>query len=97
MDASGSKRDATITLSVRDRELIQRHGYPFARLSADLVALAETPRSRSVAIDWFEFERLIGDLSYSTNHCDAGALKVELSDLCDRLEAAEHRLRSPRG
>jgi hypothetical protein len=97
MSAPGSKRDATISLSVRDRELIQLHGFPHARLSADLVALADSPRSSNVAIDPFELERLIGDLSYSANHCEDGAVKSELNDLCDRLQAAEHRLRSSRG
>jgi hypothetical protein len=93
MDAPGSARDATITLSVRDRELIQRHGYPFARLNADLVALAASLRSSNIAIDPFELERLVGDLSYSTNHCPDDALKIELNDLCERLECAELRSR----
>ena len=38
---------------------------------------------------WLELERVIGDLSISVNEMKGGAVKNELADLCDRLEAAE--------
>ena len=40
-------------------------------------------------MDRYELERLIGDLCYSINHMQSGALQNQLLTLCDRLEAAE--------
>jgi len=39
--------------------------------------------------DRFELERLIGDRCISINEMNGGALQGKLSDLCNRLEAAE--------
>lgn len=79
----------SITLSAEDRRLILAYGYPWPKIERDLRALAADRRDRRVTIDRFELERLIGDLSYSTNHAAEDALIEPLDDLCNRLECLE--------
>jgi hypothetical protein len=75
-----------VELSPEDRSLILRYGYPFERIERALKALEGRMTGESVALDRFELERLIGDLSYSTNHADDENLQLKLNDLCVRLE-----------
>ena len=84
-------RKVTVELSAKDRALILRHGFPFKNLKKALAALAGDEAVRPVAIEPFELERLIGDLSYSTNRCADRRLQLELNDLCKRLEDEERR------
>ncbi|MGH7151440.1 MAG: hypothetical protein ACREIU_12120 [Planctomycetota bacterium] len=87
-------RRVTVELSARDRALILRDGYPFLNLKKALTALAGDESVRRVVIDPFELEQLIGDLSHSTNRCADHRLRLELTDLCERLEDDERRWRA---
>jgi hypothetical protein len=78
-----------VELSPEDRSLILRYGYPFERIATALKALEGKVTVEIVALDRFELERLIGDLSYSTNHADDENLQLKLNDLCVRLESFE--------
>jgi hypothetical protein len=90
--ASNQNRDAIVELTARERDLIRLHGYPFGRLEADLAKLTSDQRTVNVAMDPFDLEQLIGDLSYSTNHREDGGLQEEFDELCERLESEERRL-----
>jgi len=76
-------------LTPAERSLLLRYGYPFERIERALKACSKSRAIEIVPMDRFEFERLIGDLCYSINHMEPGALQNRLNDLCDRLEAAE--------
>lgn len=78
-----------IQLTSAERSLLLRYGYPFERIKHALKACSKSDAIELVPMDRLELERLIGDLSYSINHMEAGALQNRLNDLCDRLEAAE--------
>jgi len=78
-----------VELSPEDRLLILRYGYPFERIERALKALEGKLTVEIVALDRFELERLVGDLSYSTNHADDENLQLKLNDLCLRLEVFE--------
>ena len=78
-----------VELSPRDRQLILDYGYPFDRIEAAIEEYRDRPNWEIVALDRFELEWLIGDLSYSINKRTTGDLQMELYDLCERLEDAE--------
>ena len=76
-------------LTPEERSLILRHGYPFEKIEQALKACESSRDIEIIAMDLFELERLIGDLSISINDMRDGALQGKLLELCDRLEAAE--------
>jgi hypothetical protein len=78
-----------IQLTPEERTLLLRYGYPFERIALALKACEASPDIEIVPMDYFEFERLIGDVCRSINHMNGGAVQNQLLDLCDRLEAAE--------
>ncbi|MFT5327162.1 MAG: hypothetical protein ACI8P0_005051, partial [Planctomycetaceae bacterium] len=78
-----------IQLTPEERSLLLRYGYPFERIAHALKACEATPDIEIVPMDYFEFERLIGDVCRSINHMDGGPVQGQLLELCDRLEAAE--------
>jgi hypothetical protein len=83
------RESVEVRLSPEDRSLILRYGYPFERIERTLKALEGSVTVEIVALDRFELERLIGDLSYSANHADDENLQLKLNDLCERLEFFE--------
>jgi hypothetical protein len=83
-------RDAiAMQLTPAERSLLLRYGYPFARIEQALKACSASKAIEIVPLDRHELERLIGDLCYSINRMQPGALQNQLLTLCDRLEAAE--------
>lgn len=77
-----------VQLTPEERALIFRCGYPFERIMAALEACDDS-QIEVVALDAFELERLIGDLSISINDMERGNLQTQLFELCERLELAE--------
>jgi hypothetical protein len=77
-----------IELTPAERALILRYGYPFDRIRTALEACQASQGIKTVPIDVFELERLIGDLCRSINDMKP-SVRNKLLDLCDRLEAAE--------
>ena len=78
-----------IQLTLEERSLLLRHGYPFEQIEQALKACESSRDIEIIPMDLFELERLIGDLSISINDMRDGALQGKLLELCDRLEAAE--------
>jgi hypothetical protein len=78
-----------VQLTPEKRRLILCHGYPFERLERALNAVASTEAIKTIPMRASELEMLIGELSRSFNHEEAGADEDALLDLCDRLEYAE--------
>ena len=78
-----------VELSLQERALILRYGYPFDRIKQALDACQKSRFIELVPLDKFELERLIGDLSKSVNEKTRGSVQNALCDLCERLEAAE--------
>ena len=78
-----------IQLTPEERTLLLRHGYPFERIKHALKVCEASPDIEIIPMDGFELEYLIGDVCRSINHMRGGPLQDQLSDLCDRLEAAE--------
>jgi hypothetical protein len=78
-----------IQLTPEERELIFKHGYPFARLARALRRHACSEAIRTISMSASELEMLIGELSRSFNHGECGHDEHAVSDLCDRLEYAE--------
>jgi hypothetical protein len=72
-----------------ERDLILKYGYPFERLEQALKRWPSNADIRRVSITDYELELLIGELSRSINHRQAGKEEDELIDLCDRLEYVE--------
>ena len=82
-------RTINIQLTLAERSLLLRYGYPFEQIERVLQACEGSRDIETVPLDCFELERLIGDVCRSINHMKSGVLQDELLDLCDRLEAAE--------
>jgi hypothetical protein len=78
-----------IQLTPEEPTLLLRHGYPLEQIEHALKACEANPDIEIIPMDGFELEYLIGDVCQSINHMSGGALQDQLSDLCDRLEAAE--------
>ena len=78
-----------IQLTPDERSLLLRYGYPFEQIEQALKACETSDDIEIVPMDWFELEKLIGDVCRSINHMNGGAIQDQLLDLCDRLEAAE--------
>ena len=78
-----------IPLTLEERSLLLRHGYPFEQIEHALKVCEASPDIEIIPMDVFELEHLIGDVCRSINHMRGGPLQDQLSDLCDRLEAAE--------
>ena len=65
------------------------HGYPFERLSKALRRWPSRDAIKRISMSDYELEMLIGELSRSINHSEAGKEEDALIDLCDRLEYVE--------
>jgi hypothetical protein len=78
-----------IQLTRKERTLLLRYGYPFARIEQALKSCESSRDIEIIPMDRFELELLIGDVCRSINHMKGGATQDQLLDLCDRLEAAE--------
>ena len=78
-----------IQLTQEERDLILKHGYPFDRLAKSLRRWPKDQLIRTISMSRYELEMLIGELSRSINHREAGQEEDALIDLCDRLEYVE--------
>ncbi len=78
-----------IQLLPEERELILKHGHPFERLEKALGRWSTSAAIKTIAMSRWELEMLIGELSRSFNHGEAGGDEDAVLDLCDRLEYAE--------
>ena len=78
-----------IQLTLEERTLLMRYGYPFERIEQALKACESSRDIEIVPMDRFELEHLIGDVCRSINQMNSGTKQNQLLDLCDRLEAAE--------
>jgi len=84
-----ASKNIKIQLTADERRLILRHGYPFDRLQKALNAVAASDAIKTISISDFDLDMLIGELSRTFNHNEAGADEEALLDLCDRLEYVE--------
>lgn len=78
-----------VQLTADERHLILRHGYPFERLARALNAAAKSEAIKTIGIRIDELKMLIGELSRTFNHDEAGADEDALLALSDRLEYIE--------
>jgi hypothetical protein len=78
-----------IELLPEERAIILRHGYPFERLEKAVKAIPPDRAVGTVRMSAYELQMLIGELSRSFNHDEAGRDEDALLELCDRLEYAE--------
>jgi len=78
-----------IELTIEQRELLLKYGYPFERLESSLRRWPRTQAIRRVQMSRFELQQLIGELSRSYNHDQTGSDCDAVLDLCDHLEYAE--------
>ncbi len=72
-----------------ERDLILKYGYPFEQLEKALAEWPSNKASKHVAIEPFYLSHLIGELSRSINHGEAGTSRRAINDLIDRLEYIE--------
>jgi hypothetical protein len=79
----------SIQLSCIDRDLILKYGYPFERLERGLKRWPGQQPVRTIRMNKYELEMLIGELCRSINHEETGPDEEAVHDLCDRLEYAE--------
>ena len=84
-----AEKTIKVQLTVGERSLILRHGYPFDRLARALNAAAKSEAIKTIGIRTDEMEMLIGELSRTINHNEAGADEEDLLALCDRLDYIE--------
>ena len=78
-----------VQLLREERELILKYGYPFERLAKALGRWSSTDAIKRISMSDHELQLLIGELSRSINHREAGREEDALIDLCDRLEYVE--------
>lgn len=78
-----------VQLLPEERELILKYGYPFERLAKALRRWSGSDAIKRISISDYELEMLIGELSRSINHGEAGGDEDLLIELCERLEYAE--------
>lgn len=78
-----------IELDLDEVQLILRHGYPEEPLARQLRSNSKSEQLTVVKIDAFILEMLIGQLSRTYNHDEAGDDGEEVHDLCERLEYVE--------
>ena len=79
-----------IELTLRERTLILRYGYPFDQIKQAMLAASSSKRIETVSLDEFEVDKLIGDLCRSINHEEGGLrVQAELDELCTRIEYAQ--------
>jgi len=78
-----------IELDPDEVRIILQYGYPEDPLARQLRPVAESDELSVVKIDKFCLEMLIGQLSRTYNHDEAGDDEEEVLDLCERLEYVE--------
>ena len=83
-----ARESIDVELTLDEREIILRHGYPFERLKKALKAIPTGTPIATIPIDTYQLDMLIGELSRSFNHGEAQADEEALLELCDRLEHA---------
>ena len=79
-----------IQLTLEERELLLKHGYPFDRLEMALRRWSRTKAVKQIAMSANELEILFGELSRSINRGELGSDEEQVVDLCARLEYAEN-------
>ena len=84
-----AEKTIKVQLTADERRLVLRHGYPFERLARALNAAAKSEAIKTIGIHADELEMLMGELSRTFNHGEAGADEEALLALCDRLETIE--------
>lgn len=85
-----ARRTIKVQLLPEERQLILKYGYPFERIEAALLKVADSARIEIVPMDEFELGQLIGDLCRSFNHDEVPRrFQDEIIELTDRLEHAE--------
>jgi hypothetical protein len=84
-----AEKTIKIQLLPDERRIILRHGYPFERLARALNRFTNNEAIKTIGITEYELEMLIGELSRTFNHGEAGADEDALLALCDRLEYIE--------
>ncbi|QDU89116.1 hypothetical protein Pla175_28920 [Pirellulimonas nuda] len=75
-----------LQLLPEERALILKHGYPFERLENALKRWSKSQAIKRISVSEWELSMLIGELSRTFNHGEAGADEDDLIALCDRLE-----------
>ena len=78
-----------VQLLPEERALILKYGYPFDRLAKALRRWSGSDAIKRISMSDYELEMLIGELSRSINHGEAGSDEDALIELCGRLEYAE--------
>ncbi len=78
-----------IELTIEQRDLLLKYGYPFDRLEASLRRWPKTQAIRRIQMSHFELQQLLGELSRSYNHDQTGSDSEAVLHLCDHLEYAE--------
>ena len=78
-----------IQLTIEQRDLLLKYGYPFERLEASLRRWPKDQVIRRVRMSSMELRQLIGELSRSYNHHQTGSDSDAVLDLCDHLEYAQ--------
>lgn len=84
-----SMTSTKVQLLRKERDLILKYGYPFERLAKALRRWPSRQEIKRILLSASELSMLIGELSRSINHGEAGKDEDALIDLCDRLEYAE--------
>ncbi len=84
-----SELTENIQLTLEERELILKHGYPLDRLERALRRWSASEAIKRIAMSAYELEMLIGELSRSFNHGELGADEEAVLELCERLEYVE--------
>lgn len=82
-------KEFKIELDPDEVQIILRHGYPEEQLAGQLRPVAKGDQISVVKINKFCLEMLIGQLSRTYNHDEAGDDEEEVLDLCERLEYVE--------
>lgn len=75
-----------LLVSLRDRELIAEYGYPFEDLGAQLEEFAGIDKTKSLVIDHFYLDQLLGNLCISIKESDDPDLQEEIDALCTDIE-----------
>ena len=92
-----SSKDLRLKLSARERLLLSEYGYPFEDFRKQLSTSSSSRATKTLNIDPFYLDKLIGNLAISMKEVDSYALIEELDALCEYLEDEERRQRNQHG
>ncbi|MGY8686646.1 MAG: hypothetical protein ACKVHP_02735, partial [Verrucomicrobiales bacterium] len=76
-----------MSLSLHERQLILKFGYPHGSLKDQLVAFQNETRGRLVNFSQMDLDMVSGDLSRSINHGEAKGFEEELDEIACALES----------